>query len=98
MVTTLLGGKTFLQKDEFIQLHTFLLKLRFELEKLMGSNYQELFVDYDKLGIGPQNVSRSKEDHKKPIILSGPSFGAVNVIYNYSAFSIDPENEQLFYL
>jgi hypothetical protein len=56
-----------LKKDEIIQLHIFLLNLRFELEKIMPNTDQEIYTVYDEMGINPANLSRPLEDHKKAV-------------------------------
>ena len=53
-----------MQKDELIQLHAFLLQVR----TYMGSKDEEeetdAFTDYDMLSTGPQHVFKSKDEQK----------------------------------
>ena len=53
-----------MQKDELIQLHTFLLQLRTHLEDMVGNNGSNDFDSYDKLEITPYQVYKSKREHK----------------------------------
>ena len=53
-----------MQKDELIQLHTFLLQLRSHLEDMVGNNGSNDFISYDKLDITPYQVYKSKREHK----------------------------------
>ena len=53
-----------MQKDELIQLHTFLLQLRTHLENLVEKNNPQAFLSYEKLNIGPHKVHKSKKEHK----------------------------------
>lgn len=53
-----------MQKDELIQLHTFLLQLRTHLEDLVGNNGSNDFISYDRLDITPYQVYKSKREHK----------------------------------
>jgi hypothetical protein len=53
-----------MQKDELIQLHTFLLQLRTHLEDMVGNNGSNDFISYDRLDITPYQVYKSKREHK----------------------------------
>lgn len=53
-----------MQKDELIQLHTFLLQLRTHLEDMVVNNGSNDFESYDKLEITPYQVYKSKREHK----------------------------------
>jgi hypothetical protein len=52
----------FLQKDELIQMHSFLLQLRFNLENMYDNNAR-LFRSYDELGVTPHQIFKSKNEH-----------------------------------
>ena len=52
-----------MQKDELIQLHTFLLQLKTHLEDLIGNNGFEEFVIYNTLNVTPYQVYKSKREH-----------------------------------
>ena len=56
-----------MNKVELIKLHTFLLNLRFELEKMMPNTDPEIYAVYDEMGISPANLSEPLEDHKKAV-------------------------------
>ena len=56
-----------IQKEELIQLHTFLLQLRTQLENMVENNNSNAFVSYDNLKIGPHKINRDKNDHKLAI-------------------------------
>ena len=52
-----------MQKDELIQLHTFLYQIRGQLEQICehdGCNYNS----YEKLEITPYQIHKSKREHK----------------------------------
>ena len=53
-----------MQKDELIQLHTFLLQLKTHLEDIVENNGSCSFKDYDKLDVTPYQVYKSKREHK----------------------------------
>ena len=53
-----------IQKEELIQLHTFLLQLRTQLENMTENNNSQAFLSYDKLNIGPHKINRDKNEHK----------------------------------
>jgi hypothetical protein len=51
-----------MQKDELIQLHTFLFQVRSHLEHTYKNNGCA-FTDYEKLSITPYQVHKSKREH-----------------------------------
>jgi hypothetical protein len=53
-----------MQKDELIQLHTFLLQLKTHLEDIMPNNGGIEFNHYEKLDVSPYQVYKSKREHK----------------------------------
>jgi len=53
-----------MQKDEIIQLHMFLLQLRTQLVDMMGKDNSQAFLPYDEMNILPQQVHRTKDEHK----------------------------------
>ena len=53
-----------MQKDELIQLHTFLLQLKTHLEEIIDNNGGVDFHAYDKLDVTPYQVYKSKREHK----------------------------------
>jgi len=52
-----------MQKDELIQLHTFLLHLKTHLEDVVGNNGFQEFQRYEKLDVTPYQVYKSKREH-----------------------------------
>jgi len=53
-----------MQKDELIQLHTFLLQLKTHLEDIVENNGGCEFHLYEKLAVTPYQVYKSKREHK----------------------------------
>lgn len=53
-----------MQKDELIQLHTFLLQLKTHLEDIVENNGGIEFLPYTKLDVTPYQVYKSKREHK----------------------------------
>lgn len=53
-----------MQKDELIQLHTFLLQLKTHLEDMVDNNGGSEFYPYVKLDVTPYQVYKSKREHK----------------------------------
>ncbi len=53
-----------MQKDELIQLHTFLLQLKTHLESIVEHNGGVEFRSYYKLDVTPYQVYKSKREHK----------------------------------
>jgi hypothetical protein len=53
-----------MQKDELIQLHTFLLQLKTHLEDIIKNDGFNEFLPYEKLDITPYQVYKSKREHK----------------------------------
>ena len=53
-----------MQKDELIQLHTFLLQLKTHLEDMVKNDGSCAFQAYYKLDVTPYQVYKSKREHK----------------------------------
>jgi len=53
-----------MQKDELIQLHTFLLQLKTHLDEMVENNGGTAFQSYTKLNVTPFQVYKSKREHK----------------------------------
>ena len=53
-----------MQKDELIQLHTFLLQLKIHLEDIVKDNGGHEFKSYEQLNVTPYQVYKSKREHK----------------------------------
>ena len=62
-----------MHKDELIQMHTLLCQLKnhFELAERDAS-----FGEYERLGVTPLHVHRSKRDHKRAIFVLGKELAA----------------------
>ena len=56
-----------MQKDELIQIHTFLLQLKTHLDDMIDNNGGEEFQSYDKLNVTPYHIYKSKREHKLAI-------------------------------
>ena len=59
-----------MQKDELIQMHTLLCQIKNHLQQT-GVAPDESFSEYERLGISPVHVHRSKGEHKRAIFLLG---------------------------
>jgi len=53
-----------MQKDELIQLHTFLLQLKTHLEDMVENDGSRAFQTYYRLDVTPYQVYKSKREHK----------------------------------
>jgi hypothetical protein len=53
-----------MQKDELIQLHTFLYQMRTQLEQICNNNGCDIAKHYEKLDITPYQIHKSKREHK----------------------------------
>lgn len=65
-----------MQKDELIQMHTLLCQLKHELESVesrgpIAGLAPRHFAEYERLGISPLHVHRSKTEHKRAIFTLG---------------------------
>jgi len=56
-----------MQKDELIHFHTFLLELKSNLGDIVDNNGGGEFQSYDKLNISPDQVYKSKREHRVAI-------------------------------
>ena len=64
-----------MQKDEIIQLHILFLNIKEKIERLLHDT--TLFEEYRKLGILPTEVHRTKEEHKKAVLLLAKKFALI---------------------
>ena len=70
-----------MQKDELIQLHTFLLHLRTQVEDLLEQNNgTKVFQRYEKLDVTPYQVYKSKREHTLAVFTL--SKGIADLLYN----------------
>lgn len=58
-----------MHKNELIQLHTLLCQIKNHFEHDDGN--APIFQDYEKVGVQPTHVHRSKSDHKRAIFVLG---------------------------
>ena len=75
-----------MRKDEIIQLHMFLLQLRAQLANMVGKDNSQAFLSYDEMNIFPQQVYKTKDEHKLAVFEL--SKGIANLLQenNCSAF------------
>jgi hypothetical protein len=59
-----------MHKDELIQLHTLLCQVKHHLER-QSSNANGRFIEYEKFGVSPQHIHKSKMQHKRAVFLLG---------------------------
>ena len=78
-------GET-MQKEELIQIHTFLLQLRTQLENMTNNNNSKAFLSYDNLRIGPHKINRDKNDHKLAIFEVSKGIANLMLENNCSTF------------
>ena len=64
-----------MQKDELIQLHVLFLNIKEKLERLL--NDATLFDDYQKLGVYPTEIHKTKEQHKIAVLTLAKKFAAI---------------------
>lgn len=57
-------GRLIMQKDELIQLHTFLLQLKTHLDDMVENDGGPAFLHYERLNVTPYQVYKSKREHK----------------------------------
>jgi len=56
-----------MEKDELIQFHTFLLQLKSNLSNIVDNNGEGWFQSYEILDISPNQVFKSKREHRVAI-------------------------------
>ena len=64
-----------MQKDEIIQLHVLFLNIKEKIERLLHDT--TLFDEYVKLGVLPTEVHRTKEEHKKAVLILAKKFALI---------------------
>ena len=69
-----------MEKDELIQLHTFLLQLKTHLDDMVENNGGPEFQSYDRLNVTPHQIHKSKREHKLAIFTL--STGIANLLSN----------------
>ena len=81
-----------MQKDELIQLHTFLFQIRNHLEQTCENNGCE-FTDYEKLDITPYQVHKSKRGHRLAVFKLGK--GIAEILSNNNGLGFDKASNRL---
>lgn len=69
-----------MQKDELIQMHALLAQLRSRLmneQACRGNVGKQAGSEYDRLGVSPLHVHRSKTDHKRAVFLLGKELAEI---------------------
>jgi hypothetical protein len=66
-----------MQKDEIIQIHTFLLQLKIYLNDMVDNSVGGEFRSYDKLNVTPYQVYKSKRDHKLAVFMSSKGIASL---------------------
>lgn len=82
-----------MQKDELIQLHTFLLQLKSHLEEFIEGNCVTEFQRYDKLGVTPYQVYKSKREHTLAVFIL--SKGIADMLSNNHCDGLDNISNRL---
>jgi hypothetical protein len=82
-----------MQKDELIQLHTFLLQLRTHIEGFFGHNGIAEFQRYQKLGVTPYQVYKSKREHTLAVFML--SKGIADLLCNNQCEGLDNISNRL---
>lgn len=82
-----------MQKDELIQLHTFLLQLKSHLEEFLGHNGVAEFQRYQKLDVTPYQVYKSKREHTLAVFIL--SKGIADLLSNNECNGLDNISNRL---
>ncbi|HDN96150.1 MAG TPA: UPF0058 family protein [Thermoplasmatales archaeon] len=72
-----------MQKEELIQLHTLFVQIKKEIER-QCKDLNGAFKEYEKLGVLPHHVHKSKSAHKKAIFILGKEIAK---LFAHSEFS-----------
>ena len=82
-----------MQKDELIQFHTFLLELKSNLGDIVDNNGGGEFQSYDKLNISPNQVYKSKREHRVAIFTL--SEGIATLLSNNNCAGFEKTSKRL---
>jgi hypothetical protein len=82
-----------MQKDELIQLHTFLLQLKTHLEEFLGEDGIAEFQRYQKLDVTPYQVYKSKREHTLAVFML--SKGIADLLTNNDCNGLDNISNRL---
>ena len=75
-----------MQKDELIQIHMFLLQLKTNLGDIVDNNGGGWFQSYDKLSISPNQVYKSKREHRVALFMLSKGIATLLSNNNYPGF------------
>ena len=75
-----------MRKDEIIQLHMFLLQLRTQMASMMEKDNSQIFLSYDEMNIFPQQVNKTKDEHKLAVFELSKEIADLLQENNSSAF------------
>ena len=75
-----------MEKDELIQFHTFLLELKSNLGDIVDNNGGGEFQSYYKLNISPNQVYKSKREHRVAIFTLSEGIATLFSNNNYKGF------------
>ena len=73
-----------MQKDELIQLHTFLLQLKTHLEDLIENDGLGEFIIYNALNVTPYQVYKSKREHTLAVFTLSKGIADLLTKHNFS--------------
>ena len=82
-----------MQKDELIQLHTFLLQLKTHLEDIVENNGGSEFFVYERLNVTPYQVYKSKREHTLAVFTL--SKGIADLLSNNSCPGLEKVSNRL---
>ncbi len=82
-----------MQKDELIQLHTFLLQLKTHLEEFIGHDGIAEFQRYCRLDVTPYQVYKSKREHTLAVFML--SKGIADLLANNECNGLDNISNRL---
>ena len=82
-----------MQKDELIQFHMFLLELKSNLGDIVDRNGGGEFQSYDKLNISPNQVYKSKREHRVAIFTL--SEGIATLLSNNNCAGFEKTSKRL---
>lgn len=83
-----------MQKDELIQMHTFLIQLKTHLEDMVEANGGEEFDLYRELEVTPYQVYKSKREHKLAVFTL--SKGIADLLSNNNCAGLEKVSTRLF--
>jgi hypothetical protein len=87
------GRREKMQKDELIQIHTFLLQLKTHLNDMVNNKGGKEFLSYDKLNVTPYQVYKSKREHKLAVFILSKEIASL--LYNNNYPGLDKISDRL---